>query len=42
MPSKDCLETGLGRSVTILKWVGWKPDIFVAEVDKNFISQKMS
>ncbi|WP_342054389.1 RNA-guided endonuclease InsQ/TnpB family protein [Crocosphaera sp. Alani8] len=39
MLSKHCLDAGFGQFVTILKWVAWKRDVFVAEVDKNFTSQ---
>ena len=36
---KHCLDAGFGQFVPILKWVGWKRDVFVAEVDKNYTSQ---
>nr|WP_293092530.1 RNA-guided endonuclease TnpB family protein [Okeania sp. SIO2F4] len=39
MLSKHSLDAGFGQFVTILKWVAWKRDVFVAEVDKNFTSQ---
>jgi len=39
MLSKHCLDAAFGQFVTILKWVGWKRDVYVAEVDKNFTSQ---
>jgi putative transposase len=39
MLSKHCLDAGFGQFVNRLKWVGWKRDVFVAEVDKNFTSQ---
>ncbi|EAZ89033.1 ISSoc12, transposase [Crocosphaera chwakensis CCY0110] len=39
MLSKHCLDAGFGQFVTILKWVAWKRDVFVSEVDKNFTSQ---
>jgi putative transposase len=39
MLSKHCLDASFGQFVTILKWVGWKRDVFVAEVDKNYTSQ---
>ncbi len=29
----------LDNFITILKWVAWKRDVFVNEVDKNFTSQ---
>jgi putative transposase len=39
MLSKHCLDAAFGQFVTILKWVAWKRDVFVAEVDKNYTSQ---
>lgn len=39
MLSKHCLDAGFGQFVNILKWVGWKRDVFVAEVNKNYTSQ---
>jgi putative transposase len=39
MLSKHCLDAGFGQFVSILKWVAWKRDVFVAEVDKNYTSQ---
>ena len=39
MLSKQCLDAGFGQFVTILKWVAWKRDVFVGEVDKNYTSQ---
>ena len=39
MLSKHCLDAAFGQFVSILKWVAWKRDVFVAEVDKNFTSQ---
>ncbi|MGK7887267.1 MAG: zinc ribbon domain-containing protein [Crocosphaera sp.] len=39
MLSKHCLDAGFGQFVTIFKWVAWKRDVFVAEVDKNYTSQ---
>ncbi|BBA80290.1 transposase IS605 OrfB [cyanobacterium endosymbiont of Rhopalodia gibberula] len=37
--SKDSLEDGFKRAVTILKLVAWKRYVFIAEIDKNLISQ---
>ncbi|NET59268.1 MAG: transposase, partial [Symploca sp. SIO2E6] len=39
MLSKYCLDAAFGQFVNILKWIAWKRDVFVAEVDKNFTSQ---
>jgi putative transposase len=39
MLRKHCLDASFGQFVSILKWVGWKRDVFVAEVDKNYTSQ---
>ena len=39
MLSKHCLDAAFGQFITILKWVAWKRDVFVAEVDKNYTSQ---
>ena len=39
MLSKHCLDAAFGQFVNILKWVAWKRDVFVAEVDKNYSSQ---
>jgi Putative transposase DNA-binding domain len=39
MLSKHCVDAAFGQFVTILKWVAWKRDVFVAEVDKNYTSQ---
>jgi putative transposase len=39
MLSKHCLDAAFGQFVAILKWVAWKRDVCVAEVDKNFTSQ---
>ncbi len=39
MLSKHCLDAAFGEFLTIFKWVAWKRDVFVAEVDKNFTSQ---
>ncbi|WP_348539801.1 MULTISPECIES: transposase, partial [Spirulina sp. CCY15215] len=38
MLSKHCLDAAFGQFITILKWVAWKRDVFVAEVDKNYTS----
>ena len=34
MLSKQCLDAAFGQFATILKWVGWKRDVFVGEVDR--------
>jgi putative transposase len=39
MLGKHSLDASFGQFVTILKWVAWKRDVFVAEVDKNYTSQ---
>jgi putative transposase len=39
MLRKHCLDASFGQFVSILKWVAWKRDVFVAEVDKNYTSQ---
>jgi putative transposase len=39
MLSKNCLDAAFGQFVNILKWVTWKRDVFVGEVDKNYTSQ---
>ncbi len=36
---KHTLDAAFGQFVNILKWVAWKLDVFVAEVDKNYTSQ---
>ncbi len=39
MLGKHTLDAAFGQFVNILKWVAWKRDVFVAEVDKNYTSQ---
>jgi putative transposase len=39
MKGKHTLDAAFGQFITILKWVAWKRDVFVAEVDKNYTSQ---
>lgn len=39
MFGKHTLDAAFGQFVAILKWVAWKRDVFVAEVDKNYTSQ---
>ena len=39
MLGKHTLDAAFGQFVAILKWVAWKRDVFVAEVDKNYTSQ---
>ncbi len=39
MLGKHTLDAAFGQFVTILEWVAWKRDVFVAEVDKNYTSQ---
>ena len=39
MLGKHTLDASFGQFVSILKWVAWKRDVFVAEVDKNYTSQ---
>jgi putative transposase len=39
MLSRHYLDAAFGQFVTILKWVTWKRDVFVVEVDKNYTSQ---
>ena len=39
MLGKHTLDIPFGQFVSILKWVAWKRDVFVAEVDKNYTSQ---
>jgi putative transposase len=39
MLGKHTLDASFGQFVTILNWVAWKRDVFVARVDKNYTSQ---
>lgn len=39
MLGKHTLDAAFGQFVAILKWVAWKRDVFVTEVDKNYTSQ---
>ncbi|GBF82860.1 transposase ISSoc12 family protein [Aphanothece sacrum FPU1] len=39
MLGKHTLDAAFGQFVTILKWVAWKRDVFIAKVDKNHTSQ---
>ncbi|MFO8039770.1 MAG: transposase [Sodalinema sp.] len=39
MLGKHTLDASFGQFVTILNWVAWKRDVFVARVDKNYRSQ---
>ena len=39
MLGKHTLDAAFGQFVTILEWVAWKRDVFIAEVDKNYTSQ---
>ncbi|MEA5533134.1 transposase [Crocosphaera sp. XPORK-15E] len=39
MLRKHTLDASFGQFVTILNWVAWKRDVFVAKVDKNYTSQ---
>lgn len=39
MLGKHMLDAGFGQFRQILKWVGWKRDVYVAEVDHRYTSQ---
>jgi putative transposase len=39
MLGKHTLDSSFGQFISILQWVAWKRDVFVAEVDKNHTSQ---
>lgn len=39
MLGKQMLDGGFGQFRDILKWVGWKNDVYVAEVDHRYTSQ---
>ncbi len=39
MLGKHTKDASFGQFVTILNWVAWKRDVFVAKVDKNYTSQ---
>ncbi|MGB3190757.1 RNA-guided endonuclease TnpB family protein [Lyngbya sp. PCC 8106] len=39
MFGKHTLDASFGQFVTLLNWVAWKRDVFVAKVDKNYTSQ---
>ncbi len=39
MLGKHTLDAAFGQFFAVLKWVAWKRDVFVAEVDKNYTSQ---
>ena len=39
MLGKHMLDGGFGQFRQLLKWVGWKRDVFVAEVDHRYTSQ---
>ena len=39
MLGKHMLDGGFGQFRSLLKWVGWKRDVYVAEVDHRYTSQ---
>ncbi len=39
MLGKQMLDGGFGQFRQLLKWVGWKRDVYVAEVDHRYTSQ---
>lgn len=39
MLGKHMLDAGFGQFLQLLKWVGWKRDVYVAEVDHRYTSQ---